>query len=121
MDEAAILDLINEGRDSMTPKQKKIWDVVSIHPESWFYRSPSGRDNQVWVVALIGRSVISYNDADRGFDRSKFVRYGEVAQLGWGNEVLEVAVQDVLNELEFGRRTAPIVSEPKPGTFPGKD
>lgn len=121
MDEAAILKLTIQGRDHMTFKQKRIWDAITIHPEAWLYRHPNGHDSHVWVVALIGRSVISYNEWDGGFDRSQFFRYGEIAQFGWGNDDLDVAVQHVLNELELGHRTAPIVSGPKPGIPPTQD
>ncbi|RWL93732.1 MAG: hypothetical protein EOR68_23405 [Mesorhizobium sp.] len=120
MDEAAILKLMNEGRDQMTFKQKRVWDAISIDPEPWLYRNSEGHDNHVWVVAVIGRSVISYNEWDSGFDRSQFVRYGEIAQFGWGDGSLGAVVQDVLNELELGHRTAPTVSGPNPGTFPSK-
>ena len=121
MDEATVLQMINEGRDLMAVKQRKAWDAISIPPEPWHYRSDDGRDNHVWIVALIGQSVISYNEWDGGFDRSHFVRYGEIAQFGWGDGSLAVVVQDVLNELEFGHRTAPNVSRPNPGTFPAKN
>lgn len=121
MDEAAVWHLINEGRDGMSFAQRRLWDTISIDPEQWSHRTSAGNDLRIWVVALIGRTVISYNHLEYGFDRSSFVRYGEIAQLGWGQSELEVAVQDVLNELEFGRRTAPIVSEPKPGEYPGEE
>ena len=101
--------------------QRRLWDVIAIDPEQWNHQTSAGNDHRIWVIALIGRTVISYNDVEHGFGRSSFVRYGEIAQLGWGQSGLETAVQDVLNELEFGRRTAPIASEPKPGTYPGKD
>ncbi|RUX46373.1 hypothetical protein EOA33_21405 [Mesorhizobium sp. M4A.F.Ca.ET.050.02.1.1] len=118
MDEAALWDLINAGRERMNIAQRRLWDVFGIDPELWTHRSPAGDDRRVWVVALIGRSVISYNEFEYGFDRSHFVRYGEIAELGWGHDDLEVAVQHVLNEVERGDRTAPIVSEPRTGAHP---
>ncbi|MGX7872690.1 hypothetical protein ACVDG5_007465 [Mesorhizobium sp. ORM6] len=120
MNEAELWDLINASRERMDTGQRKLWDLIEIDPEQWIHRTSAGDDHGIWVLALIGRTVISYNDLEHGFDRSNFVRYGEIAQLGWGQSDLEIAVQDVLNELEFGRRTAPIVSEPKPGTYPGR-
>ncbi|WP_202350432.1 hypothetical protein [Mesorhizobium sp. 113-1-2] len=120
MNEAALWDRINAGRDRMSVAQRRLWDMISIDPEQWIHRTSAGDDLRIWVVALIGRTVISYNDLEHGFDRSNFVRYGEIAQPGWGQSDLEIAVQDVLNELEFGRRTAPIISGAKPGTYPGQ-
>jgi hypothetical protein len=120
MKETALWDLINVRRERMSFAQRRLWDTISIDPEQWNHRNSAGEDLHIWVVALIGRTVISYNDLEHGFDRSNFVRYGEITQLGWGQSDLEIAVQDVLNELEFGRRTAPNVSGPKPGTYPGQ-
>lgn len=120
MKETALWDLINERRERMSFAQRRLWDTISIDPEQWIHRTSAGADLHIWVVALIGRTVISYNDLEHGFDRSNFARYGEITQLGWGQSDLEIAVQEVLNELEFGRRTAPSVSEPKPGTYPGQ-
>ena len=120
MNEAALWDLINAGRERMNVGQRRLWDVFCIGPEQWTYRSPAGNDQRIWVVALIGRSVISYNEFEYGFDRSRFDRYGEIAELGWGQANLEGAVQHVLNEVERGDRTALIVSEPRPGAHPAR-
>jgi hypothetical protein len=119
MNDAALWDLINTGRERMDIAQRRLWELIAIDPEQWTHRSSAGDDQRIWVVALIGRSVISCNEFEYGFDRSSFVRYGEIEQLGWGQDKLEMVVQDVLNELEFGHRTAPLVSGPKPGTYPG--
>ncbi|WP_136622438.1 MULTISPECIES: hypothetical protein [Mesorhizobium] len=120
MNEAALWDLINAGRERMNIAQRRLWDVIGIDPEQWTHRSSAGDDQRIWVVALVGRSVISYNEFEYGFDRSHFVRYGEIAELGWGQADLEVAIQHVLNEMERGHRTAPTVSEPRPGTYPSR-
>ncbi|MER8734627.1 hypothetical protein NKH28_33530 [Mesorhizobium sp. M1227] len=113
-----IWELINAGRDRMSFGQRRLWNLIKIDPEEWLHHSPAGSDHRVWVVALIGRSVISYNAIEAGFDRSKFVRYGEITELGWGQADLEVAVQHVISELEQGHRTAPVASAPRPGEFP---
>lgn len=121
MDEEALWGLINDSRERMNIAQRRLWDVICINPEPWVCASSAGGHYPVWVVALIGRSVISYNDAEAGFDRSTFARYGEIAQLGWGQDDLEISVQHVLNELESGHRTAPVISDPKAGAYPGRD
>ncbi|MER8556918.1 hypothetical protein NKH69_33095 [Mesorhizobium sp. M0976] len=117
MNEATIWELINTGRDRMSFGQRRLWDLIKIDPEEWLHHSPAGSDHRIWVVALIGRSVISYNDIEGGFGRSNFIRYGEITELGWGQADLEVAVQYVMSELEQGHRTAPVASAPRPGEF----
>ncbi|TRC90061.1 hypothetical protein FJV80_06385 [Mesorhizobium sp. WSM4310] len=117
LNEVALWELINESRYRMSLAQRRLWDLIRIDPEQWIHRSPTGNVS-IWVVALIGRGVISYNDAENGFDRSSFVQYGEIVELGWGQDELEGAVQHVLNELELGYRTAPGISRPQPGEFP---
>jgi len=118
MDEAALWELMNASRDRMNFAQKRLWDLIRISPEKWTHHSPEDREQGVWVVALIGRSVVSYNDLEHGFDRSGFIRYGEIAELGWGQADLEVVVQHTLNDLENGYETVPRVSSPQSGEFP---
>ncbi|TIP69702.1 MAG: hypothetical protein E5X53_31150 [Mesorhizobium sp.] len=112
MDEAALWQLMNAARDRMNFAQKKLWDAIRINPEKWTHHSLDDRENGIWVVALIGRSVVSYNDFEHGFDRSSFIKYGEISELGWGQADLDVTVQHILNELEIGHPTAPRVSSP---------
>ena len=118
MDEAALWELMNAGRDRMNFTQKRFWDLIRISPEKWAHHSLEGSEQGVWVVAMVGRSVVSYNDFEHGFDRSGFTRYGEIAEFGWGQADLEVAVQHILNDLEIGYSTTPRASSPQPGEFP---
>lgn len=118
MEEAALWELINDGRDRMGFAQKRLWDAITINPERWTHTSANGAEHSFWVVALIGQSVVSYNDFEHGFDRSTFIRFGELTELGWGQAGLDVVVQDILNEIEFGHPTAPRVSSAQPGECP---
>ncbi|MFD1983404.1 hypothetical protein ACFSOZ_12070 [Mesorhizobium newzealandense] len=118
MDEAALWDSINAGRDRMNFAQKRLWDAIRINPERWTHISANEAEHSFWVVALIGQNVVSYNDFEHGFDRSTFIRFGEIAELGWGQADLDATVQDILNELEFGHPTTSRVSAPQPGEFP---
>ncbi len=113
MHESALLDLMNASRDRMSFSQKRLWDIIKIGPEKWTHLSFEGHD--FWVVALFGRSIVSYNDFENGFDRSEFIQYGEIAELGWGQAALDEVVQHILNEMEVGYRTAPRASPPHPG------
>ncbi|WP_245268738.1 hypothetical protein [Mesorhizobium loti] len=59
MNEAALWDLINTGRERMNFAQRRLWDLIGIDPEQWIHRTSAGDDHRIWVVALIGRTVIS--------------------------------------------------------------
>jgi hypothetical protein len=121
MDEAALWDLMNAACDRMTVPQARLWDVIRISPEKWTQRPHGVTSGGFWAVALLGSSVVWYNDLENGFNRSRFVRYGEILEFGCNQDNLEVALQWILNELRDGYVSAPRASPPMPGEFPGKD
>lgn len=103
MDEAALWDLMNAAWDRMTFRQKHLWETIRIDPQKW-EQHPYGIGNGgFWVVALIGRTVLWYNDLEYGFQRSSYVRHGEINEFGSNQFELEVALQYVLNEIDTGR------------------
>ena len=121
MDEAKIWDLINAALDRMTPPQFRLWQVIRIAPEKWTQHPYGISGGGFWVVALIGRAVIWYNDGEAGFNRSSFTRYGEINEFRCSQDDLEVALQWVLNELQDGYDSAPAISRPIAGEFPAAD
>lgn len=119
MDEAALWDLLNSSRESMTFAQRRFWDVIRIQPEKWKQRGYGMSNGGFWAVAIIGPTVVWYNHLEYGFNRSRFARWGEIIEFGSNQFALEEAIQHVLNELEVGYATAPISSPPVPGKCPG--
>lgn len=118
MDEAKLWDLINDSRERMSPSQKRLWERVQVAPAKWACEPHSGINGGFWVVGLIGQSVVWFNDIEDGFQRSSYVRYGEIEEYGSMQFGLEEVVQHIQNELEVGHRTHPRSSGLLAGEFP---
>jgi hypothetical protein len=100
--ESAIWDLVNDAINRMTPAQRRFWEVIRITPEKWQEETHGAARGGFWAVAVIGHSVIWYNDNEYGFNRSHYTRHG-VIEGYWSNQNdLEQTVQEILNVIETG-------------------
>jgi hypothetical protein len=100
--EAALRTRVGQGRARMTPAQLRLWEAVRIEPEKWQQHPYGDQGKGFWVVGLIGRTVLWYNDIEDGFNRSRFSDYGTIDDYWCNQDELEVAVQYVLTALEHG-------------------
>jgi hypothetical protein len=100
--EAALRKRIAQGQSRMTPAQLRLWQVIRIDPEKWQQHPYGDPGNGFWVVGLIGRTVVWYNDIEDGFNRSRFAMYGVIEDYWCNQDELEVAMQYVLSALEHG-------------------
>lgn len=75
MSEEDIWDEINTAWSRMSFEQRRLWEMVKIIPEKWSFeqKTPHG----TWVVAILGRMTIRYDDTDwGGFSLSLWTKYG---------------------------------------------
>jgi hypothetical protein len=85
--EERLLDLVNKGRRQMNPLERKFWDSICIDPEKWQQDSYGRIGNGFWVVAILGRTVLWYNDIEHGFNRSCYANCGTIpADEYWCNQ-----------------------------------
>src|SRR5579872_1705247 len=73
---------IHRGWDRMNAMQRKLWEVICITPEKWQQDPYGKKGGGFWVVALIGTTVVWYNDVEEGFNRSRYSRYGVIDNTG---------------------------------------
>ena len=100
--EGALRGRLAQGESRMTPSQLRLWDAIRIEPEKW-QQHPFGDDgNGFWVVGLIGRTVIWYNDIEEGFNRSRYRDYGEIEDYWRNEDELELTIEYLMNSLEQG-------------------
>jgi hypothetical protein len=86
----------------MTPSQLRLWNTVRVEPQRW-KQDPYGREgNGFWVVALIGQTVIWYNDLEEGFNRSRYSEFGTIDDYWCNQDELEVTVGFLMAALEKG-------------------
>ncbi|HEY9154187.1 MAG TPA: hypothetical protein VIM69_03590 [Opitutaceae bacterium] len=105
--EADVLDLINVAYRKMSPAQRAFWESVAIHPEKWAQHPYGDEGGGFWVAAVIGRTIIWYNDIEEGWNTSEYSRYGEFADY-WCNEDDLYSVAEGL--LTFLRVVSPLSS-----------
>ena len=63
---------------NLKPACLKVWDYVKIRPEKWIEKTMGEQGSGFWVVGIIGKTVIYYNDIEEGYNLSAFTNYGEI-------------------------------------------
>ena len=100
--EKALIARVKQGVARMSSAQVRLWQAICITPEKWQqipYGEPGGG---FWVVALIGRTVIWYNDLEEGFNRSRYVSHGTIEDYWRNDDELELTVQYLMDALQRG-------------------
>jgi len=97
--EDGIWNNINSGYDRMSFAQKRLWESIKIVPEKWTEESYGKAGDGFWVVAIMGKCVIWFNDIEDGFNQSKYSEYGKISEYLCEQDELEWAIQNILNEL----------------------
>ncbi|QQO07705.1 hypothetical protein [Breznakiella homolactica] len=100
--EAEIIMLINDSYERMNFEQRRFWDAVKIYPEKWKQKPWGNKGKGFWVVAIIGNSVVYYNDIEEGFNRSCYIKYGEIKDYYCNQSELEWEIQVVMDEIRDG-------------------
>ena len=118
--EEKLMDLINKGRQQMSPPERKFWDAIAIFPEKWQltpYGNPGGG---FWVVAVLGKTVVWYNDIESGFNRSHYERYGTILpEEYWCNQdELEMTIRQLIGIVATGENPRGQCGVPIPGEYP---
>ena len=110
--EDALWARVAQGKARMNPTQLDLWEAVRIDPEKW-QQHPNGDPGEgFWVVALVGRTVIWYNDIEEGFNRSRYSTYGTIDDYWCNQDELEITVQYLMNALEQGADIVRLTKKP---------
>ncbi|MEN9866547.1 MAG: hypothetical protein RL748_2137 [Pseudomonadota bacterium] len=115
--EAAIWDLINEAELRMSISQARLWEAIRLTPHKWNEKSYGAAGNGFWVVAIMGSTVIWYNDIEDGFNLSSYSNFGTIDEYWCNQDELEFAVQHALNAIESGQQTTPRCGPPIAGEY----
>ena len=112
--EVELWNKINLAWERMTIPQRKLWECIRIAPEKW-QQHPYGEEaGGFWVVGIFGRTVVWYNDIEEGFNRSRYMVYGEIDEYWCNQDELEWTVQWLLNSIETGKDEGPYAGPPEP-------
>lgn len=111
--EDQLIDRISQGCAAMSEASRRLWDAVRIKPEKWQQHPYGDEGGGFWVVALVGRTVIWYNDIEDGFNRSVYSKYGTIDDYWCNQDELNITIQYLANALEGGKDLALMRSPPK--------
>jgi len=106
----ALDDRIAQGIARMSPAQRYLWNAIRIDPEKWQQHPYGDHGKGFWVVAVVGRTALWYNDIEEGFNRSRYSTYGTIDDYWCNHDELEIAVQYLLNALELGTDLVQLVA-----------
>jgi len=113
--EARLWDEINLAEARMDPPQGRLWAAVRVQPEKW-QLDPYGKlGGGFWVVALLGQTVVWYNDIEDGFNCSTYARHGVIGDYWCNQDDLEHAIQRLINVVDDGRGLDGAFGPPQPG------
>ena len=66
------------------PSKKAVGDNT-YQPKKWQQHPYGDQGGGFWAVAILGRTVIWYNDIEEGFNVSAYSQYGEIG-VYWCNQ-----------------------------------
>lgn len=106
-----LLSRIRQGHRRMNAAQRHLWDAIRIEPAKWQQRPYGDAGGGFWVVGLVGRTVIWYNDRENGFNRSVYSTYGVIDDYWRNDDELDITIEYLANALSGGHDLAQIGSK----------
>jgi len=100
---AAVQARIAQAVARMTTAQLRLWKAIEVEPVKWQQHPYRDQGGGFWVVAVIGQTVIWYNDIEEGFNRSTYTIPGAIDEYWCNEDELETAVQYIANAVENGQ------------------
>ncbi|MDC6169482.1 hypothetical protein [Paucibacter sp. XJ19-41] len=110
--ETALRKRIVQGQARMSLPQLRLWEAIRIEPVKWQQHPYGDQGGGFWVVAIIGASVIWYNDIEEGFNRSRYSQHGTIDDYWCNQDELELTMQYLVNAIEQGSDLVLLRSRP---------
>jgi hypothetical protein len=81
------------------PDCLKFWEYIRVEPEKWFEETMGQEGGGFWVVAILGKNIIYYNDIEEGYNQSTFTSYGTINDYNCGQLELYELVESLYFEI----------------------
>ena len=101
---------IEEVYDSILETEKELkgdllnfWELIKIYPEKWNEETYGKEGNGFWVVGLIGKKVIYYNDIEDGFNISDYKTCGKIENYFCNQDELIWTIAQLFDLIKFER------------------
>ena len=97
--EMQIWDEINSAVQRMSPEQGRMWESAKVIPQQWNAPDYGAGRLRFWAVAVMGQTVVWYDDMEDGFAVTEYLEFGAIAGSSSGDMSLERAIQELINRL----------------------
>ena len=99
-----ILEMINSTENELNGDLLSFWNLIKIDPEKWIEEEYGKEGDGFWVVGLIGKKVIYYNDIEEGFNISDYTIYGTIDEYICNQDDLRIAILNMYGLIKFSLR-----------------
>ena len=93
---------IAQGESRMPDADRRLWNAIRVEPEKWQQHPYGDAGGGFWIVALIGRTVLWYNDVEEGFNRSSYSEYGAIDDYWRNDDELDTAIAYLKSSIDHG-------------------
>ena len=100
--EAQLWDEVNRGVANMTIEQSRLWNRIHVTPQKWKLSPWGDLGGGFWIVAIVGQTVVWFNDIEDGFNRSGCSVLGIINDYWCNQDELNWTVQYLLDEIRTG-------------------
>ena len=97
--ETQIWDEIIAAEARMSFPQRRFWEAIRIMPEKWMRHPYGDAGSGFWVVGIIGRVVVWFNDIEHGFNTSRYEPFGRIINYWCNQDDLDVCLWSPLRSL----------------------
>jgi hypothetical protein len=111
-----LYDRINHGHAVMNETTGRLWNAIRVEPEKWQLHPWGDMGGGFWVVGVIGRYALWFNDIEDGFNISRYDKAGVLLEYCCDQDELDCAVgalQHLINDGCVQERFGP--PQPSPG------
>jgi hypothetical protein len=115
--EVRLWDKINADWDRMTLVQRRLWEVIKVSPQKWQQHPWGDHGGGFWVVAILGQTVVWFNDIEDGFNRSHYDQHGVIRDYWCNQDELGETLQCLHDEIQTGYASGGYAGPPQPGEF----
>lgn len=100
--EAEIGQCINEGVQKLSPSEERFFEAIRINPQKWVLDPWGNEGNGFWVLGIIGKIVLWYNDIEFGFNHSTYKEFGVIEEYWCDQSDLPDAIKSLRSSIEAG-------------------
>lgn len=95
-------DLINAGIPHLTASEALFFEAIRVNPEKWTLDPWGNEGGGFWVIGVIGKTVIWFNDIEDDFNHSLYKKYGTIGEYWCNQDDFPFAVKLVKSLVDTG-------------------